>query len=100
MSLMFAIFIFLILHTTEAIPTSQRAKGVSITTACNFAWNIIIAQFVPQLQAEVLGFGLFSCFGLFCAALFIFVLIWVPETRQKSLEELAHAFDSRKKSRN
>ena len=83
------------LYPTEAFPTRQRAKGVSITTASNFAWNIVIAQFVPDLQAQVLHFGLFSVFALFCAVMFVFVQCFVPETRQKSLEELERAFDEK-----
>ena len=87
------------LYPTEAFPTSQRAKGVSITTASNFAWNIIIAQFVPELQEQVLRFGLFSVFAFFCGIMFVFVMCFVPETRQKTLEELTRAFD-RKPRRN
>ena len=85
------------LYPTEAFPTSQRAKGVSLTTASNFAWNIVIAQFVPDLQADVLHFGLFSCFAWFCSVMFVFTLVWVPETKGKSLEQLAKAFDPKKK---
>jgi len=81
------------LYPTEAFPTSQRAKGVSITTASNFAWNIVIAQFVPELQEDILKFALFAIFALLCAVMFIFVQVLLPETRQKSLEELSRAFD-------
>jgi MFS family permease len=81
------------LYPTEAFPTAQRAKGVSITTASNFALNIVIAQFVPQLQSDVLHFGLFSIFAFCCALMFVFVQCCLPETRRKSLEELTRAFD-------
>jgi hypothetical protein len=79
------------LYPTEVLPTSQRAKGVALTTASNFALNILIAQFTPVLR-DALHFKLFVVFALFCLCMVVFVYIYIPESKGKSLEYLGKAF--------
>eukprot|EP00041_Stephanoeca_diplocostata_P035944 m.1287396 g.1287396 ORF g.1287396 m.1287396 type:complete len:260 (+) comp24781_c0_seq17:1467-2246(+) len=55
---------------TEIFPTSQRARGVSLSTAANWTWGIIVGQFVPRLQT-LLNFKLYFAF-----AGFGFVMSW------------------------
>ena len=79
------------LYPTEVLPTSQRAKGVSLTTASNFMFNFLIAQFSPMLR-DRLNFKLFVLFAGFCFGMVIFVYFFIPESRGRSLEELGNAF--------
>ena len=79
------------LYPTEVLPTSQRAKGVSLTTASNFMFNFLIAQFSPMLR-DRLNFKLFVLFAGSCFGMVIFVYFFIPESRGRSLEELGNAF--------
>eukprot|EP00039_Didymoeca_costata_P006003 m.86705 g.86705 ORF g.86705 m.86705 type:complete len:494 (+) comp13066_c0_seq1:116-1597(+) len=83
------------LMCTELFGTSQRSRGVSLSTATNWAWNIVIAQFVPILQDQ-LQWDLFSIFGGFCLVMTLFVCVFVPETKSMSLEEIQSYFNSGK----
>jgi sugar porter (SP) family MFS transporter len=79
------------LYPTEVFPTSQRGKGVALSTTSNFAFNFLIAQFTPLLRSKM-QFGMFVMFSVLCLLMVIFVSMFVPETRGKSLEELGVVF--------
>lgn len=88
---------------TELLPTAQRAKGVSLSTAANWIWGLAVGQFVPRLQDE-LNFKLYFVFAGLAIVMVIFVQLVVPETKGKSLEEINRALgisgDGEKRSSN
>ncbi|KAJ5633629.1 hypothetical protein N7528_001471 [Penicillium herquei] len=75
----------------EVFPSSKRAKGVGLAVAVNWLANFIIGVVVPQML-ESLGWGTFLFFGLFCVAAGIFSFLFVPETANRSLEQIAAVF--------
>ncbi|KAJ5990228.1 hypothetical protein N7522_010435 [Penicillium canescens] len=75
----------------EVFPSSRRAKGVGLATATIWLANFIIGTVVPQMLVS-LGWGTFLFFGLFCVAGGIFSFLFVPETSNKSLEQVAGVF--------
>ncbi|KAJ5337827.1 hypothetical protein N7452_004555 [Penicillium brevicompactum] len=75
----------------EVFPSSRRAKGVGLATATIWLANFIIGVVVPQMLVS-LGWGTFLFFGLFCVAAAIFAFFFVPETANKSLEQVAGVF--------
>ncbi|OGE51170.1 hypothetical protein PENARI_c014G03245 [Penicillium arizonense] len=75
----------------EVFPSSRRAKGVGLATATIWLANFIIGTVVPQMLVS-LGWGTFLFFGLFCVAAGIFSFFFVPETSNKSLEQVAGVF--------
>lgn len=79
------------LYPTEVLPTNQRAKGVALTTASNFAFNVLIAQFTPILRHQM-RFKMFLMFSGSCLGFVVFVYFMIPESRGKSLEQLGKAF--------
>jgi len=79
------------LYPTEVLPTNQRAKGVALTTASNFAFNFLIAQFTPILRNQM-KFKMFVMFSGSCFCFVVFVYLMIPESRGKSLEQLGKAF--------
>ncbi|KAJ5721296.1 uncharacterized protein N7483_009230 [Penicillium malachiteum] len=75
----------------EVFPSSKRAKGVGLAVAVNWLANFIIGVVVPQML-ESIGWGTFLFFGLFCVAAGIFSFLFVPETANRSLEQIAAIF--------
>ena len=51
------------------MPLNMRAKGVSISTATNWAFNYIVGEMTPILQ-EAIEWRLYCMHGLFCIASF------------------------------
>ena len=58
------------------MPLSVRAKGVSLSTATNWAFNFLVGEMTPILQ-EVIEWRLYPMHGFFCACSFVVeTLIW------------------------
>lgn len=75
----------------EVFPSSRRAKGVGLATATNWLSNFIIGTVVPQMLVSI-GWGTFLFFGMFCLAAAVFSFFIVPETSNRSLEQVAAVF--------
>lgn len=54
------------------MPLAFRAKGVSISTATNWAFNFLVGMATPYLQ-EVIEWRLYPMHGFFCVCSFILV---------------------------
>lgn len=77
----------------EIFPLSIRAKGTSIGASSNWMNNFIVAFIVPPM-IDGIGWGMYLFFAvwLFIGALFIW--FFVPETKNKTLEEMDMVFGS------
>lgn len=58
------------LYPPEIMPLTFRAKGVSLSTATNWAFNTLVGAVTPYLQ-EVIEWRLYFMHGFFCACSFI-----------------------------
>ncbi len=54
----------------QIMPLSVRAKGVSLSTATNWAFNFLVGEMTPILQ-EVIEWRLYPMHGFFCAGSFV-----------------------------
>ncbi|TFK34184.1 hypothetical protein BDQ12DRAFT_636691 [Crucibulum laeve] len=79
------------LYPPEILPLIVRAKGVSLSTATNWAFNWIVGQTTPYLQ-EVIQWRLYLMHAFFCACSFILVYFFYPETKGIPLEEMDAVF--------
>ncbi|TKY87543.1 hypothetical protein EX895_003557 [Sporisorium graminicola] len=75
----------------EVFPLGLRAKGVSIGAASNWLNNFAVAMSTPDF-IEAAPYGVFIFLGLMCATAIAYVIFFVPETKQKSLDELDALF--------
>ncbi|OOF98884.1 hypothetical protein ASPCADRAFT_204595 [Aspergillus carbonarius ITEM 5010] len=75
----------------EVFPSSLRAKGVALSTCSNWLNNFIIGLITPPL-IENTGYGAYVFFAVFCVLAFVWTLVFVPETKGKSLEEMDEVF--------
>lgn len=79
---------------SEIFPTSIRGRAMSIATLCLWSANFVVSQTFPMMSENPYlvrtfhgGFP-FWVYGTLCAATMLFVLLYVPETKGKSLEEI------------
>lgn len=79
------------LYPPEIMPLTVRAKGVSLSTATNWAFNFLVGEMTPYLQ-EVIQWRLYPMHGFFCACSFVVVYFLYPETMGVPLEEMDAVF--------
>ncbi|KAK0526470.1 hypothetical protein OC834_004790 [Tilletia horrida] len=75
----------------EIMPLAFRAKGASLSTATNWAFNFIIGEGTPILQ-EKIKWRLYPMHAFFCTCSFILVFFMYPETMGVPLEEMDQLF--------
>ncbi|KAJ3515282.1 hypothetical protein NLJ89_g1870 [Agrocybe chaxingu] len=79
------------LYPPEIMPLNFRAKGVSLSTATNWAFNWIVGESTPYLQ-ERIEWRLYPMHGFFCICSFVLVYFLYPETKGVPLEEMDAVF--------
>ncbi|XP_055352827.1 proton myo-inositol cotransporter-like [Paramacrobiotus metropolitanus] len=78
-------------YQSEIFPMRVRAKGTACCTMSNWIWNAIIAKITPIMLTSI-TFYTYIVFGSFGIIMAIFVWIFVPETKGKSLEDMDDIF--------
>ncbi|KAE8348563.1 hypothetical protein BDV28DRAFT_87164 [Aspergillus coremiiformis] len=79
------------LYPPEILPLSIRAKGASLSTAANWAFNWLVGEVTPVLQA-VIKWRLYLVHAFFCACSFVLVYFLYPETSGVRLEDMDTLF--------
>lgn len=73
---------------SEIYPSRIKGFAMSFSTAISWLCTFLTVYFAPIIQ-ETLGLHyLFGIFGLFSLIAFVFVKVWIPETKGKSLEQI------------
>ncbi|KAJ2960039.1 hypothetical protein NQZ79_g4569 [Umbelopsis isabellina] len=80
------------LMQSELFPLSIRGKANGIATAVNWSCNLIISTSFLSMTNGVSAAGTFWFYAGLSIVLWIFVLFEVPETANKSLEEVRRLF--------
>ncbi|KAL5336160.1 hypothetical protein BJX70DRAFT_290417 [Aspergillus crustosus] len=75
------------LYPPEILPLSIRAKGASLSTATNWAFNWLVGEVTPVLQAAI-KWRLYLVHAFFCACSFVVVWFLYPETSGVRLEDM------------
>lgn len=84
------------LMASELIPMRVRGTGVGIATGINWICAAIVLGFFGSYQNLVKPWGTFLTFGIICLLSIIFVAVFTPETKGKSLEEIEGYFNRRR----
>ncbi|SLM34351.1 mfs monosaccharide transporter [Lasallia pustulata] len=79
------------LYPPEILPLSIRAKGASLSTATNWAFNWLVGEVTPVLQ-EWITWRLYLVHAFFCAVSFVLVYFMYPETANLRLEDMDQLF--------
>lgn len=75
----------------EAYTTANRSKGVALATAFLWLCNFAVGVSVPPM-VESAGYGTYVFFAVMCFLAGLWAFFFVPETKNRSLEELAVVF--------
>jgi MFS family permease len=76
---------------SEIFPNRIRGTAISIAVSTLWVADFLLTQTFPMLKAAVGNAGAFWLYALICIAGFIFILIAIPETKGKSLEQVEKA---------
>jgi len=79
------------LYPPEIMPLSIRAKGASLSTATNWAFNWLVGEVTPVLQ-EVIQWRLYLMHAFFCTLSVVVVYFVYPETKGVVLEDMVSCF--------
>ena len=80
------------MYSAEVFPLSHREVGMSWAVATNNFWAAILSLTLPRMLSDMGATGVFGFYaGLNLVALGL-IFLFVPETKQKSLEELDYVF--------
>ncbi|KAI7901798.1 major facilitator superfamily domain-containing protein [Cokeromyces recurvatus] len=80
------------LLTSELTPTYASSSVGSVATCVNWAMNFLIGQCFPVIFARIAGYS-FAIFAVFAILAFTFTLIFLPETKGRSLESIVQGFE-------
>ncbi|KAI1388728.1 uncharacterized protein F4822DRAFT_429344 [Hypoxylon trugodes] len=80
-------------YSAEAYPLYIRPIGMSLATATLWLFNAVISLTWPALVQAWTAQGAFSWYAAWNIAGFFLVLFFLPETKEKTLEELDAVFD-------
>jgi MFS family permease len=80
------------MYSAEVFPLSHREIGMSWAVATNNFWASVLSLTFPRMLIAMSPTGAFGFYaGLNLVALFL-IFLFVPETKQKTLEELDYVF--------
>ncbi len=84
---------------SEIFPNRIRGVAMSISTFALWVASALLVQTFPYLNENLGTSGTFWLYGLICAAGFLFVYRKLPETKNKSLEEIEELLLPEEKSK-
>ncbi|KOH43645.1 sugar porter family MFS transporter [Sunxiuqinia dokdonensis] len=73
---------------SEIYPNRIKGVAMSFSTAISWLCTFLTVYFAPVIQGALGLEYLFAIFGGFSIIAFVFVKIWIPETKGKSLEQI------------
>ncbi|KEY66417.1 hypothetical protein S7711_06160 [Stachybotrys chartarum IBT 7711] len=79
-------------YSAEVFPLSHREVGMAWSVATNLFWAAVVSITFPLMleRLGVLGaFIMYSCLNILAL---VMIFLWLPETKQRTLEELDYIF--------
>lgn len=73
---------------SEIFPAKIRATGMAVSTFALWTAAFILTYTFPLLNSLLGPYGTFWLYGIICVGGFIFIKLYLPETKGKTLEEI------------
>lgn len=78
--------------SSEVLPAKIRGQGSSIAALANFGLSFIVTKTFIDIQRAVTPAGAFWFYGGFCLLGILFALFLLPETKDKTSEQIEAFF--------
>ncbi|KAK4162379.1 putative polyol transporter 1 [Cladorrhinum sp. PSN259] len=79
-------------YSAEVFPLSHREVGMGFSVATCLFWASVLGMTFPFLLDSLGVVGAFGLYAGFNVVAFVMIFFWVPETKQRTLEELDYVF--------
>ncbi|KAK3314786.1 hypothetical protein B0H66DRAFT_535676 [Apodospora peruviana] len=79
-------------YSAEVFPLSHREVGMAFAVATCLFWASVLSITFPAILASLHVIGAFCLYAGFNVVAFVMIFFWVPETKQRTLEELDYVF--------
>ncbi|OJJ50259.1 hypothetical protein ASPZODRAFT_139573 [Penicilliopsis zonata CBS 506.65] len=79
-------------YSAEVFPLSHREVGMSWAVATCLGWAAVLTITFPRMLAVMTPMGAFGFYAGLNVTAFVMIYLWVPETKQRTLEELDYVF--------
>lgn len=79
-------------YSAEVFPLSHRELGMAFAVATNNFFGAILSLTFFRIQAAFTVQGAFGFYAGLNAVAFVMIFLWLPETKQRTLEELDYVF--------
>lgn len=83
---------------SEIFPTKTRGQAMSFCTVILWVGVLLVTQFTPVLMEGIGGAYTFWLFMINAIILFVFTLKIIPETKQRTLEEIEQIWSQKIKT--
>ena len=79
-------------YSAESMPLYNRDFGMGIVTSVNWFWNFFISITWPEMNSAFTTAGAFGWYAAWCFIGWWMILLFVPETKDLTLEQLDQVF--------
>lgn len=79
-------------YSAEAFPLSHREVGMSWAVATNNFWAAVLSLTFPRMLQALTPQGAFGFYAALNAVALVMIFLWLPETKERTLEELDYVF--------
>lgn len=79
-------------YSAEVFPLSHREMGMAFAVATCLFWAAVLSITFPLMLARLGVTGSFGLYALFNVIALVMIFLWLPETKQRTLEELDYIF--------
>ena len=83
------------LMTNEIMPSRFRGLGSSVAAFTNWSMSFVVTKIFLDMKIVLTEAGTFWLFGCFCILGMLFGLFFLPETKDKTPEEVRSFFTSK-----
>lgn len=80
------------MYSAEVFPLSHREIGMAWAVATNNFWASVLALTFPRMLRAMTATGAFGFYAGLNLIAFLLIFLFVPETKQRTLEELDYVF--------
>jgi len=79
-------------YSAEVFPLSHREVGMAWAVATNNFWAAVLSLSLPRMLRAFTPVGVFGFYAGMNFLAFWMIFLWMPETKQRTLEELDYVF--------